>query len=373
MIDDLYWWIALSMIPDIGPVTIRSLISRFGKPESVFSADVEELKVVEGVGERKARNIKGFSGWDQVRRMLKRLEDEGIRVILYSDRDYPPLLREIGDAPVILYLKGEIRDEDRFSIAIVGSRNVTPYGRFVTEKIASELAGTGFTIVSGMARGVDTIAHMSSLRTGGRTVAVMGSGIDMIYPPENKGLFKRITNSGYVVTEFPPGTPPNRENFPRRNRLISGLSLGVVVVEATDGSGALITARAALDQDREVFAVPGNISSPNSKGTNELIKRGAKLVQDSNDIIEELAPFLRGFIRRERKRSVDLTDEEREVCDKLTTEPRHIDEIVREIGIPMQRILSLLLGLELKGIVSQTEGKRFYLRISEVEDGKKIH
>ncbi|MFN3396202.1 MAG: DNA-processing protein DprA, partial [Thermodesulfovibrionales bacterium] len=277
--------------------------------------------------------------------------------------EYPSLLREIEDAPVILYVKGEIKEEDRFSISIVGSRNATPYGRSVTEKIAGELAESGFTIVSGLARGVDTIAHLSSLRSGGRTIAVMGSGIDLIYPPENKWLFDKIIDSGYVVTEFPPGTPPDKGNFPKRNRLISGLSLGVVVVEATEGSGALITARAALEQNREVFAIPGNISSPNSKGTNELIKRGAKLVQRSDDIIEELAPLLRGLIRPKEKCHVELTDEEREICNKLTSEPRHIDEIMRRSGFPMQKVLSILLGLELKGVVSQMDGKMFSLKV----------
>lgn len=253
-------------------------------------------------------------------------------------------------------------EDDRISIGIVGSRNATSYGRSVTERIAGELAEAGFTIVSGMARGVDTIAHSAALRVGGRTVAVMGSGIDIVYPPENKGLFERIKRSGYVVTEFPLGTPPNRENFPRRNRLISGLSLGVVVVEATEGSGALITARAALEQNREVFAIPGNINSPNSRGTNELIKRGAKLIQSSDDIIEELAPQLRGFFRPRKEDPVKMTEEEKEVCGKLSREPRHIDEIMRDSRLPIQKMLSLLLGLELKGIVGQTEGKRFYLR-----------
>lgn len=359
---DLLYWIALSMIPDIGPVTVRRLISKFKKPQEVFLADINELKVVDGVGEKRAGSIKLFSGWKEVEKSLRRLEDEKVKVIPYTDKGYPFLLRQIEDGPLVLYLKGEIKDDDRFSIAIVGSRKATTYGRLVADKIATELAVSGFTIISGMARGIDTIAHLASLKAGGRTIAVMGSGIDFIYPPENKGLFERITEAGCVVTEFPLGTPPNKENFPKRNRLISGLSLGVVVVEATEGSGALITARAALEQNREVFAVPGNISSPNSKGTNELIKGGARLVQGSDDIIKELAPQLRGFIRSKKKEYLDLTDEERQVCNKLTSEPRHIDEIIREIGLSMQRMLSILLGLEMKGIVGQTEGKRFYLK-----------
>ncbi len=364
--NDYLYWIALSMLPDIGPVTVRRLIGRFKDPEAVFSADIEELKVIDGVGEKRARSIKDFSRWSDAEKVLNRLEVEGVKVIVYSDREYPPLLREIEEAPVILYVKGEIRDDDRFSIAIVGSRKTTSYGRFVAEKIAGELAEAGFTIVSGLARGIDTIAHLSALKAGGRTIGVIGSGIDVVYPPENKGLFKKITNSGCVVTEFPIGTPPNKENFPKRNRLISGLSLGVVVVEANEGSGALITARAAVEQNREVFAVPGNIVSPNSKGANELIKKGAKLVLSTEDIIEELAPQLKGFINRWQNNKGaaffdELTNEEKGVLSKLTIEPRHIDEIMRECGIPMQNLLTLLLNLELKGIVMQTEGKRFYL------------
>lgn len=359
---DYLYWIALSMVPDVGPVTVKRLISRFGEPRAVFSAGIDELKVVDGVGEKRARGIKSFSGWKEVEKILYRLERKGVKVVPYADKEYPSLLREIEDGPIILYVEGEIMEDDRISIGIVGSRNATSYGRSVTERIAGELAEAGFTIVSGMARGVDTIAHSAALRVGGRTVAVMGSGIDIVYPPENKGLFERIKRSGYVVTEFPLGTPPNRENFPRRNRLISGLSLGVVVVEATEGSGALITARAALEQNREVFAIPGNINSPNSRGTNELIKRGAKLIQSSDDIIEELAPQLRGFFRPRKEDPVKMTEEEKEVCGKLSREPRHIDEIMRDSRLPIQKMLSLLLGLELKGIVGQTEGKRFYLR-----------
>jgi DNA processing protein len=362
--DDRLCWIALSMIQDIGPVTVRRLISRFQKPQAIFSADIEELKVIEGIGEKRAKNIKAFSGWSEIEKMLQRLDDAGVRILSYHDNDYPLLLRDVEDAPVILYIKGDIKEDDRFSIAIVGSRNATPYGRLVADRMARELSEAGFTIVSGMARGIDTIAHLSSLKSGGRTIAVLGSGIDMIYPPENKGLFEKIADSGCIVTEFPPGTPPNKENFPKRNRLISGLSLGVIVVEASQGSGALITARSALEQNREVFAVPGNINSPNSKGTNELIKAGARLVQRSDDIIEELAPLLKGFIRQKKDNTIGLTDEEKEVCNRLTSEPRHIDDIIRETGLPMPKMLSLLLGLELKGVVSQIEGKRFCLRIN---------
>ncbi|HYQ48557.1 MAG TPA: DNA-processing protein DprA, partial [Thermodesulfovibrionales bacterium] len=258
-------------------------------------------------------------------------------------------------------VKGSYRADDRFGIAVVGSRTYSTYGQTVTQKISGELAAAGITVVSGMARGIDTFAHRSALASGGRTIAVLGSGIDVCYPSENRGLMDKIAVSGCVMSEFPPGTPPNRENFPRRNRLISGLSLGVLVVEAAEDSGSLITASIALEQNREVFAVPGNITAKNSAGTNRLIRQGAKMVTQGRDIIEELAPVLRGFIRDEKKRNVELSSGEQEVCTCLSGEPKHIDTLAREIGLPVHRILDILLSLELKGVIRQSDGKRFYL------------
>jgi DNA processing protein len=282
-------------------------------------------------------------------------------VVTFRDADYPSMLRQTEDGPVLLYVKGSIQEEDKFAIAIVGSRKLSPYGKLVTERLSSELSRSGFTIVSGMARGIDTVAHTNSITSGGRTIAVLGSGIDRAYPPENRGLMERIAASGYVASEFPCGTEPNKENFPRRNRLISGLSMGVVVVEAAAGSGALITAGSALEQNREVFAVPGNITSPNSAGTNELIKKGAKLIQKSDDIIEELTPMLRGYIKTKNKLKADVTEEEKKLCDILTGEPVHIDTLSRELSLSPAAALATLLGLEIKGIVRQSDGKRFYL------------
>ncbi|MEW6674886.1 MAG: DNA-processing protein DprA [Nitrospirota bacterium] len=358
---DPSYWIALSMLPDIGPASCRSLLSVFGTPEGIFNVGLDDLLSVEGIGIFRAENIKRFSLWKDVEKQLRVLEKKGIKVIGFGDLSYPEMLREIEDAPIVIYTKGDIQPEDRYSIAIVGSRKPTPYGTSVTEEISEELASMGFTIVSGMARGIDALSHMGALRSGGRSIAVLGSGIDVPYPPENKGLMNKIIDSGCIVSEFPPGTPPNRENFPRRNRLISGLSLGVLVIEATSDSGSLITARHAIEQNREVFAIPGNIISPNSEGTNELIKQGAKLVQKTGDIVEELAPVLKGFIKFRDKVKIEVTDEERNLCDVLTGEPKHIDVISRESGLPASKALGILLGLELKGVVRQTGGKRFYL------------
>lgn len=365
-------WIALSMVPEIGNVTFRKLLAVYGTPDEVFKAPLKDISRAEGVGEKRAHHIKNFSRWKNVERQLKLLVQHKARVVTYHSQEYPRMLQQIEDAPVSLYVRGEIKDEDRFAIALVGSRKATPYGKVMTERLSSALAESGFTIVSGMARGIDTIAHTSSLTSGGRTSAVLGSGLDKFYPPENRNLMERIVSSGYVVSEFPFGTMPNRENFPRRNRVISGLSFGAVVVEAASGSGALITASSALEQNREVFAVPGNVTSPSSTGTNELIKKGAKLIQKADDVIEELAPMLKGFVKADKlkriqegtavlRTPVELTGEYRRVCDLLTGEPMHIDMLSRELALSPGKTLSLLLNLELKGTVKQAEGKRFYL------------
>jgi len=349
------------MVPDVGPVGAGKLLTVFGTPEDIFGADFDELTAVEGIGINRAKNIKAFSSWKEVGQKIKAIEESGIKVIRIDDPSYPEMLRETGDAPVMLYTKGAILPQDRFAIAIVGSRKLTHYGASVAEKISEDLARMGFTVVSGMARGVDSISHKGALRAGGRTIAVLGSGPDVPYPPENKTLLEKIASSGSVISEFPPGTPPDKENFPRRNRLISGLSFGVLVIEASADSGALITARYALEQGREVFAVPGNITSPNSEGTNELIKRGALLTRKAEDIVEELAPVLKGFIRARDKIKIEITNEEKGICGLLSGEPKQIDIISRESGLPPSKALGILLGLELKGAVKQITGKRFYL------------
>jgi DNA processing protein len=354
-------WIGLSLVPEIGPVMARKLLAEFGSPERIFSAGVGDLLSVNGMSREKAGNIKGFQLWDRVDTYLKVIEKRGIRVAGCDDPAYPEVLKEIDGAPVVLYMKGCYLPEDRFGIAVVGSRKHSPYGEVVARKLPAELASAGFTIVSGMARGVDTLAHVSALACGGRTIAVLGSGLDISYPAENSRLMEKIPESGCVISEFPPGTPPNKENFPRRNRLISGLSLGVLVIEATVESGSLITAEYAIEQNREVFAVPGNITSSNSEGTNRLIRQGAKMVLASDDIIEELAPMLKGFIRAEKRKVVDLSKDEDMLCNILSGEPKHIDLLSREAVLPANKVLDVLLSLELKGVVRQSSGKRFYL------------
>jgi DNA processing protein len=361
--DSIIHLAALCAVPDLGPVSIRRLLAVFGSPEAVFRADIGRLLATENVGMKRAEGIKEFKGFDALGKDIDKLRDRGVKVLTLESEAYPAELRNLGeDAPLVIYMKGEITAEDRHAIAIVGSRKATPYGISVTDRIASDLAMMGLTVVSGGAMGIDTAAHAGSLRCGGRTVAVMGSGMDVPYPASNRGLFEMISRSGAVISEFAPGTPPGRENFPRRNRLISGLSMGVLVVEAASRSGALITARHALEQGKEVFAVPGNISSSFSSGTNSLIRQGARITLEAGDIVEELAPRLRGIRKPARKREQPaLSDEEKALYDIMSMEPQHIDSISRECGLPVAKALGLLLGLELKGVVRQTEGKKFHI------------
>lgn len=354
-------WIALSLVPDIGPVSFRTLLSVFGEPSRVFSASLKELSALEGIGRKRAENIRSFSAWKTVAQHIKRLDKLNAGVVTHTSPEYPDLLKQVDHAPPLLYTKGAFSSDDRFAIAVVGSRKATHYGKIAAERLSAELADAGFTVVSGMARGIDTISHRSALKSGGRTIAVLGSGIDRPYPPENGDLMELIAESGCVVSEFPLGTEPNREHFPARNRTISGLSLGVLVVEATRESGSLITVHHAVEQNREVFAVPGNITSSNSAGTNELIKSGAKLVTTVDDIVSELSALLKGFIKATAKTKITLTDEEQIVCDILTPDPKHVDTISRELSLPSPRVLALLLALELKGVVRQAEGMRYYL------------
>lgn len=358
---DLACWIALSLLPDVGPVRARKLLSVFGTPEMVFRAGPDDLQKVEGIGAVIARKIMDFSSWGDIEKQMREMEDRNIKVICLQESAYPEMLREVDDAPVVIYTRGDLIPDDKFAIAVVGSRRLTQYGSSVAEKISEDLASCGFTVVSGMARGVDSIAHKAALKAGGRTIAVLGSGLDIPYPPENKALMENIVKSGCALSEFPPGTPPEKENFPRRNRLISALSLGVLVVEATLDSGALITARYAAEQGREVFAVPGNITSRCSEGTNELLRRGAILVRKAEDIVEELAPVLKGFLRTRHNIREGISDEEKRVCNLLSGEPKQIDIISRESGLSSSEALGILLGLELKGAVKQITGKRFYL------------
>jgi len=354
--EEIEEWLRLASVPGIGPKRFGGLISKFGTPQKVFSASSDELSSVPGMDKRVVSSILqgGDRGW--VREEISRMEAKGIDLLTISDTLYPNRLRQIYDPPPLLYLRGELTKGDNLALAIVGSRLATIYGRLVTERLALQLAKRGITIVSGLARGIDSSAHRGALKAGGRTIAVLGCGVDVIYPPENEGLMNQITTSGAVISEFPLGSPPEAGNFPQRNRLISGLSLGVIVVEAGQRSGALITAQCALDQGREVFAIPGNINARTSKGTNQLIKEGAKLVDGVDDILEELGM---ASSPSDDSPPPKLEGDEATLFELLSSEPIHVDRIIRQTGYSSPQVLSLLLSLELKGLVRQLSGKLF--------------
>lgn len=359
-------WIALSSVKGVGSVIFKRLLGRFGSPEEVFRAHRGELLEVDGAKTAVVDSIVSFNGWDDAKRELDRAVGMGLGIVVSSDDAYPANLREIHDPPPLLYVRGRLIPEDKVSLAIVGSRMATNHGRALTRRIATELASRGLTIISGGARGIDTEAHRGALAGKGRTVSVLGCGMDVVYPPENRELYSLIAESGAVVTEFPLGTQPEPINFPRRNRIISGMSMGVLVMEAAGDSGSLITASYSLEQGREVYAVPGNVSEPTSRGTNSLIKRGARLVEGSNDILADMFPNMKQYLRElsggleaETPAPLNLEPDEDALYSHIGLEPEHIDEIVSRSGITSSRALTLLLNMELKGAVRQVAGMRF--------------
>lgn len=350
-------------MPGIGNILFSRLIKAFHTPEKVFQATPDMLKRVEGIRSNTITAIvTKVKNNDWVNRELDRLEKLGLALLTLNDESYPHSLKMIYDPPPILYIKGEIHKRDDLSLAIVGSRSASAYGKDTTQRLARSFAERGFTIVSGLARGIDTAAHMGALKGGGRTLAVLGSGIDVIYPWENNRLAEEISERGAVISEFPLGTKPEAPHFPSRNRIISGLALGTIIIEASFRSGSLITARLALEQGREVFAVPGNVDSPWSKGTNRLIKEGAKLVMDPEDIIEEVLPQYEAPSKSEADSLAepeDISREGRAIFALLEASPVPIDSLIQKTGYPSGQVSSLLLDLELKGLVKQLPGKMF--------------
>jgi len=362
MTDDLFYWVSLNFIPGVGSVFIKRLLDRFQTPQAVFRASMKELLEIEGLGTKAASEIRKGPPEQAVKKELALVEKSGARLITLKDQDYPLRLKNIYDPPSVLYLKGELREEDDLAVSIVGSRKTTPYGRWVTEKMSRDLVRHGVTIVSGLARGVDSVAHMGALSGGGRTIAVLGCGVDVIYPPENRNLFAKIVEQGAIISEFPMGSPPEGGHFPKRNRIISGLSIGVIVVEASEDSGSLITANYALEQGREVFAIPGNVGAIGSRGTNRLIKNGAKLVESSEDILEEILPQWRREkenVEASQPRGPQLSEDERVLYELLGGTPLHIDVLIRESRFDAGKVSSLLLNMELKGLILQWPGKCF--------------
>ena len=361
---DLASWLTLARVPGVGATRFHALLRRFGSPSAALAASVDELTAIEGLGPQIARAIRTCRDEAFVERQLRLLERDQARIVTFRDRDYPGHLREIYDPPPLLFVAGGWEARDEQSVAIVGTRSASAYGRRMAESFSADLSSYGFTVVSGMARGVDTLAHKTALRGDGRTVAVLGSGLDRPYPAENRKLMASIRERGAVMTEQPFGAGPDAVNFPQRNRIISGATLGTVVVEAGKRSGALITARFALEQGREVFAVPGPLNAPGSEGVNRLIRDGtAKLIQRVEDVIDELAPRL-GFdpARVERKQPVpsfDLRPEEKSMYGQLSDDPKHIDQLATAVALTSSQALGVLLALELKGAARQLPGMMF--------------
>lgn len=358
--------VALNLIPGIGPVRIRHLLERFGgDPLEVLRASRAGLESVPGLGGRLAEAIAGWRSAVDLPGEMRRIAEAGVAVLAFTDPAYPRLLRQIYDPPPVLYVKGSLTPEDSQGVAVVGSRLTTPYGMEVARKLAHQLAYTGVTVVSGGARGADTAAHQGALGALGRTVAVFGTGIDRAYPPENRGLFERIAERGALVTQFPFGRAADRGTFPARNRIVAGMTLGTVVVEAGLSSGALITADLANEQGRQVFAVPGRIDNPRSKGCHDLIKKGAKLCEGIEDILGE---FEYRFPAPNRPATgsgvpelpaLTLTQAEQALWDALGDEALEVDPLIRRSGLPPSAVQVALFSLELKRLVRQVPGGRF--------------
>ncbi len=374
---DIEKWLRLIRADGVGPTTFAKLIKHFGSVDTVLAASVHELSGIDGIGFKKAEQIARTRDKFDVKAELELAKKLGVQMLHLEDARYPPVLKAIYDPPPVLYVKGTLTRRDNLAIAIVGSRRCSLYGQEQASRLAHFLAAAGFTIVSGMARGIDTAAHQGALSAGGRTIAVQGCGLANIFPPENKKLFDLIAQSGACISELPLRYEPLAENFPPRNRVIAGLSLGTIVIEAGLNSGALITARAALDCNREVMAVPGKIDSPLSKGTHRLIKQGATLVDSVGDVTEAL-----GYIGRELQQHVaasaeqasekaqaslldaenfNLSNCEKAIHNHLNREALHIDQIITETGLAAGDINAGLISLRLKGLIRQLPGS-LYLR-----------
>ena len=353
--------VALSLVPGVGPGRLRAILAAFGSGQAALAASAGALAAVPGVGRQTARAIAAFDDFDEADRQLDQAARAGATLLTAWDARFPRLLRQIFDPPAFLWMHGTLTEADDRAVAIVGTRRATEYGRRMAAHFAAELARRGFTIVSGLAYGIDAAAHRAALEAGGRTIAVLGSGVDRIYPARHAGLAREATAHGAVLSEYPLGAAPDAVNFPRRNRLISGMALGTLVVEAFETGGALITARMAVEHNREVFAVPSPAFSEAGRGTNRLIQRGhAKLVLGVDDILEELGYADEAPAPEAAAPPPDLGKLERQLYEALGAEPRHIDAVCLETGLDPSTALVYLLSLEFKGLVRQMAGKQFF-------------
>jgi len=354
---DKRYWVGFNLVKGIGAVRLRALQEHFGDLSLAWQAPLDALQAA-GLSQKIAERVIQARASVNLDRFMEQIAAQAIQVLTWEDEAYPSRLKDIDQPPPILYLRGELTIEDSWAVAVVGTRRVTAYGRQVTEELASYLAQNGVTVVSGLARGVDAIAHQAALKAGGRTLAVMGNGVDRIYPPEHRALAEQMLMSGALLSDYAPGTPPESANFPPRNRIIAGLSLAVVVVEAGETSGALITAQFAVDQGREVFAVPGNILAPQSKGTNRLIQQGAHPLLSARDVLEALN-LTRVSEQRLVRKALPADNVEAQVLNVLAHEPLHVDEIRNQTGLPIERVSATLVMMELKGMVRQVGGMNY--------------
>lgn len=357
--DDTAYWIGFNMVSGIGPARMAVLLSAFGSAEVAWTATAKQLRDA-GLDSRSLTNLLRTRDHLDLDAEMQRISNAGIRVVTWQDRSYPANLNSLETKPPVLYVRGTLSEEDLWAVAVVGTRRASVYGRQVASQLAAELAQAGVTVVSGLAMGIDTIAHRACLDAGQRTIAVLGSGVDQIYPPENRGLAARIAENGAIISEYPLGTRPEANNFPPRNRVISGLSKAVVIVEAPKRSGALITARFAAEQGRDVFAVPGNIVNPGSAGCNELIQKGAAPLLSTQDVLDQLN--LEHLVNSHyQQRLIPTEPLEDQLLDHLSHEPMHVDDLVRTADLSSPQVASLLTMLELKGLVKQV-GSLSYIR-----------
>jgi DNA processing protein len=365
---DNRYWVGFNLVKGIGAVRLQALRDHFGDLAVAWQAPLEALQAA-GLGPKLAERVAQIRVQVDLEKYIARMGSQGIQILTWEDELYPPRLKEIDQPPPVLYVRGSLTGEDAWAVAIVGTRRVSAYGRQVAEELAACLAGNGVTVISGLARGVDGSAHQAALKAGGRTIAVLGCGVDWIYPPEHTQLADKIIASGALLSDYAPGTPPDASNFPPRNRIISGLSMATVVVEAGETSGALITAQFAVDQGREVFAVPGNILAAQSKGTNRLIAQGAHPMLSAHDLLDVLN-LRRVTEQREIRKIMPGNDIEAKLLSVLTHDPMHMDDIRNQTGLPIERVSATLVMMELKGLVRQVGGMNYVAVRDEQADYK---
>jgi DNA processing protein len=363
---ELQYWVGFNLVPKIGRVKVSQLENYFGNLEKAWKAETGDLRQA-GLDSGTLKEIETWRPRIDLTSEMEKMEKTGVQAYTYHDPEYPARLKEIYDYPPLIYVRGSLTSDDEFCISVVGTRQATVYGRQVTEEMAEGLARCKITVVSGLARGIDTVAHRRTLEAGGRTIAVFACGLDTVYPSENLALARNIMNQGALISEYPLGAKPRPDNFPRRNRIMSGMSLGVLVIEAGESSGAMITAHMALEQNREVFAIPGSILSPVSKGTNKLIQEGAKLVRSCTDILEELN-LTASVQQMEMKELTPASATEALLIQQLSAEPVHIDRVCQNSGLPIATVSSTLAIMELKGMVRQVTAMNYVLATEARQD-----